>query len=86
MSESAFGVLSGADRGRYERASQALIPTFRHMQRFGKHVVGDVVRRLHIDVDHIHTNLPRFELGHVDQWLRKAIVELESYADCMGSM
>lgn len=86
----AFDVLEGADRERYESTSRNLIPAFRAMedimQQFGQHVAGDTVRRLYLDVDHIHTNLPRFSRGDVDSWLRRALAELESYAGRMHSM
>ncbi|WP_406828170.1 methyltransferase domain-containing protein [Microbulbifer sp. ARAS458-1] len=86
----AFSVLKGEERSEYERVSKGLIPAFRHMERimaqYGNQVAGGVVRKLYLDVDHIHSNLPAFALHEVDAWLRQAVCELESYAERMFSM
>lgn len=90
MFDSAFKVLAGGNRDNYERTSRALIPAFRAMesimQQYGKHVAGGFVRRLYLDVDHIHSHLPRYNKADVEAWLKRSLKELESYAGRMSSM
>ncbi len=90
MFDKAFAVLAGGARTEYEQASQKLIPGFRAiekvMQRYGKRVAGDTVRRLCLDVDHIHAHLHRYQKEEVLGWLQRTAVELESYAGRMMSM
>lgn len=90
MFASAYSLLEGGDRTDYERASQSMIPAFRAMEgvmrQYGKQVAGDTVRRLCLDVDHIHTNLPRYQKQDVIGWLQRTAEELDSYAGRMKSM
>jgi len=86
----AFDVLMGGERSAYEKTSHNLIPAFRDMERimaqYGKHVAGGVIRKLYTDVNHIHSNLPRFDRQGVVGWLQQAILELDRYIERMNSM
>ncbi|WP_428820389.1 class I SAM-dependent methyltransferase [Microbulbifer sp. MCCC 1A16149] len=86
----AFDVLMGGGRSEYEKTSQNLIPAFRDMERimtqYGRHVAGGVIRKLYMDVNHIHTNLPRFERQEVIGWLKQAVTEIDRYIERMNSM
>ncbi len=86
----AFNVLAGGERSEYERTSKSLIPAFRIMERimaqYGRNVASGVVRKLYLDIDHIHTNLPAFDRQEVDVWLRQASRELQYYTERMNSM
>ena len=86
----AFDVLVGEERSAYERTSNNLIPAFRDMERimarYGKHVAGGVIQKLYMDVNHIHSNLPRFDRQEVDEWLKQALKELDRYMERMSSM
>jgi len=86
----AFDVLAGGERSAYERTSHNLIPAFRDMERimaeYGRYVASGVVQKLYTDVDHIHSNLPRFDREEIDTWLQQAILELDRYTERMNSM
>ena len=86
----AFDVLMGGGRAAYEQTSHNLIPAFRDMERimaqYGSYVAGGVIRKLYMDVNHIHTNLPKFDRQEVDRWLQQAIIELDRYMERMHSM
>ncbi|WP_078084681.1 class I SAM-dependent methyltransferase [Microbulbifer mangrovi] len=86
----AFDVLEGGARAAYEETSRNLIPAFRDMERimaqYGRHVAGGVIRQLYMDVNHIHSNLPRFNREEVVGWLQQTVTELDRYMERMNSM
>ncbi|WGL16355.1 class I SAM-dependent methyltransferase [Microbulbifer bruguierae] len=90
MFRDAFEVLRGGPREPYEASSKALIPAFRKLEdlmaNLGMSVANGLLLQVYKDVDHIHTNLPKFDRDEVLAWLQSLHRELAEFAGRMGSM
>lgn len=90
MFKAGFAARRGRNRGPYEIAARQLLPAFHEleaiMSEHGTQVAGQVVLRLHRDVDRMHRRIGHYEPAEVLDWLGRMDEELKAYAERTTSM
>jgi SAM-dependent methyltransferase len=90
MFKAGFAARRGRNRGPYEIAARQLLPAFDEleaiMSEHGAHVAGQVVMRLHRDVDRMRRRIGHHDPAEVLDWLGRMDEELKAYVERMASM